>query len=260
MVSNGRVGELEEEDLRSRDLLDRGGVVAAGEDVEAVEAGPDGLVVRELDDPPGATVVVDEPSPGERFEGDPDAVRRGLLAQPAQLRRGDLVVVDRGRGDVAAHEHRVDAEPLHERELRARPAQDALELRLRDALGVAERLVEVERQPEPCGERDDLLGAGRRGDQVGFEDLDAVEARVGGGVQLVGERAAEADGGDRGAHQSLHRPGGKEDAGRVEDHQLVELLVGRAAVEQRGQDPAGQVLHVSSAARAPRATTAASRG
>ena len=37
------VCELEEEDLRSRDLLDRAGIVAAGEDVEAVEAGADGL-------------------------------------------------------------------------------------------------------------------------------------------------------------------------------------------------------------------------
>ena len=30
----------------------------------------------------------------------------------------------------------------------------------------------------------------------------------------------------------------EEDASRVEDHQLVDLLLGRAAVEQRGQDPA----------------------
>ena len=81
-----------------------------------------------------------------------------------------------------------DAQSLHECELRARPAQDVLELSLRDALGVAERLVQVERQPEPCGERHDLLGTGRRGDQVGFEDLDAVEARIGGGLELVGQR------------------------------------------------------------------------
>ncbi len=79
------VCELQEEDLRSGDVLDRAGIVAAGEDVEAVEAGPDGWMVRELDDSPGASVVVDEPPPRQGFVGDPDAVRRGLLAQPAQL-------------------------------------------------------------------------------------------------------------------------------------------------------------------------------
>ena len=136
------------------------------------------------------------------------------------------------------------AEPLHERELRARPAQDALELRLGHALRVAERLVEVERQPEPCGQGHDLLGAGRRGDQVGFEDLDAVEARVGGGVQLVGERAAEADGGDRGAHRFTPPPreGTRMRAGLRTISWWTCSSV-RAAVEQGGHDPAGQVLH-----------------
>ena len=79
-----------------------------------------------------------------------------------------------------------DAEPLHQRELRPGPAQDPLELLLGDALGVAERLVEVEGEAEPRGQRGDLLRAGGRGDQVGLEDLDAVEAGLGGGVQLLG--------------------------------------------------------------------------
>ena len=81
----------------------------------------------------------------------------------------------------------------------------SLELRVGDPLRVAERLVEIQRQAEPRGQRRDLLGAGRRRDQVGFEDLDAVEARLGAGVQLVGQRAAEADGGDGGAHRLIHR-------------------------------------------------------
>ena len=203
------VGELEEEDLGPGNLLDRAGIVAAGEDMEAVEAGSDGVVVRELHDSPRPTVVVDEPAPGQGLVGDPYAVRRGLLAQPPQLRGGDLVVVDRGRGDVAAHEHRVRAESLHQRELRAGPAQDALELGLGDALCVAKGLVEIESQAEPGGQRHDLLRAGGRGDQVGLKDLNAVEARVGRGVQLVGERAAEADRGDRGAHR-LTPPGVQE--------------------------------------------------
>ena len=260
MVSAGASASWRKK-IFARDLLDRGGVVAAGEDVEAVEADPDGGVVGELHDPPGAAVVVDEPAPGQRLVGEPDAVRRGLLAQPAQLGRGDLVVVDRGRGDVAADQHRVDAEPLHEPELRPRPAQDSGELLLGDALGVAERLVEVQGQPEPRGQGDDLLRAGRRRDQVGLEDLDAVETRLRAGVQLLGQGAAQADGGDRGAHRCT--PTGRarsEQASRVDDQHLVDLLRGGAAGEQPRHDPPRGGSPCASAARARRATTAASPG
>src|SRR6185312_12265893 len=44
----------------------------------------------------------------------------------------------------------------------------------------------------------DLAGAARGDQQVLFEDLDAVEARVGAGVHLFFQRSAEADGGDGG--------------------------------------------------------------
>ena len=135
--------------------------MSAREDVEAVEADADGVVVGELDDAPGAPVVIDVAAPGECFEGEPDAVPRGLVAEAAQLTGGDLVVVDRRGADVAADEHGVDAESPHEVELRAGPAQDPLELLLVDTFGVAERLVEVERQPELAGEGDDFLRAGR---------------------------------------------------------------------------------------------------
>ena len=123
MVSAGASASWRKKIFVPGDLLDRRRVVAAGQDVEAVEADPDGRVVGELDDPPGASVVVDVPAPGQRLVGEPHAVRRGLLAQPAQLRGGHLVVVDRRGADVAADQHRVDAEPLHQRELRPRPVQ-----------------------------------------------------------------------------------------------------------------------------------------
>ena len=45
--------------------------------------------------------------------------------------------------------------------------------------------------------RGSRAGDERRGDQVGFEDLDAVEAGRGGRVELVLERAGDADGGRR---------------------------------------------------------------
>ena len=181
----GRVGELEEEDLLAGNLLDRGGVVPAGQDVEAVQAHADRLVVGKLGDPPCVSVVVDVPPPRQGLVGETDAVLGGRVTESAKLGRRHFVVVDRGRGDVAAHEHGVDAQPLHQTELGHGAVQDAGEERLVDALGVAERLVEVQREPEPLGQRPDLVGAGGRGDQVRLEDLDPVEARLGAGVELL---------------------------------------------------------------------------
>jgi hypothetical protein len=124
----------------------------------------------------------------------------GEVTEPAQLSGRDLVVVDRGGADVAAHQQGVDAEPPHQGELGLRPPQHPRELLLLDALGVAEGLVEVEAQPEPTGERPDLLGALGCGHQVGLEDLDPVEPCLGAGVQLADQRAAQAHGGDRRPH------------------------------------------------------------
>ena len=53
----------------------------AGQDVEAVQADPDLGVVGPLHDPPGPPVVVDVGPPGQRLEGEPDAVRAGQVAE-----------------------------------------------------------------------------------------------------------------------------------------------------------------------------------
>jgi hypothetical protein len=182
--------------------------------VEAVEAGADGRVVGELDDPPGAPVVVDEPTPGQGLVGQPHAVRRGLVTQPTELVRRHLVVVDRGRADIAADEHRVDAEALHQLELRLRPSYDVGELLLGDALRVAEGLVEVESQLQATGERGDLFRARRLADQIRLEDLHALEPGLGAGVQLLDQRAAQADRGYGGAERHrLPVPGASRRAG-----------------------------------------------
>jgi hypothetical protein len=46
------VGELEEEDLLTRNLCDAGQIRAAGEDVEAVEASADARMIGSLDQVP----------------------------------------------------------------------------------------------------------------------------------------------------------------------------------------------------------------
>ena len=69
--------------------------------------------------------------------------------------------------------------------------------RLAARLEVAERLVEVDSEAEAARPFADLGGRQRRRDQVGLEELDGVEARGGRRVELLLERAAQADGGDR---------------------------------------------------------------
>ena len=197
------IRELEEEDLVPGDLLDRRRVMPAREDVEAVEADSDRGMVGELDDPPRTSVVVDESSPGEGFVRQAYAVHRSLVAEPAQLRGRHLVVVDGGGADVAADQHGVDPEALHEAELRLRPSQHVAELLVRDAFGIAERLVEVEGQAQSACQRGDLLGLLRRADQVGLEDLDAVEPGLRAGMQLLDQGAAQADRRDRRAQAHL---------------------------------------------------------
>ncbi len=200
------VCQLDEEDLVAGDPLDRRWVVAAGEDVEAVEAGAHGRMVGALDDPPSAPVVVDEPAPGERLVGQPHAVRRGLVAQPTELLGRHVVIVDRGGADIAADQHGVDAETLHQPELRSRASYDVGELLLGDSLRVAEGLVEVERQPQATRQRGDLLRARGFPDQIRLEDLHAVEPGLGTGVQLLDQGAAQAHRGDRSAHRHPPSP------------------------------------------------------
>ena len=92
-----------------------------------------------------------------------------------------------------------------ERELRRRATQVLLEQVGADALEVAEGLVQVERQPELLGSRSDRLGRVGRGDEVGLEDLHPIEPRLARGDELLIERAAEADRGDRRAHGTFLR-------------------------------------------------------
>ena len=207
-----RVGELQEEDLLAVDRADARRVRAAREDVEAVQAGAERRVVGALDDPPRVVERVDVPAPGERLVGDPHPARGGPLGQLAQLRRRERVVVDRRRRDVRADEDRVRAELLHDREL----GLGAGERRLRHRLEVAERLVERDLEAELGGQVAHLGGPQRRADQVVLEQLDGVEAGGRGGAQLLLQRAAQADGGDRAAgHRPASRSGGASGRGRA---------------------------------------------
>ena len=197
-----RVGQLQEEQLLARDVADAGGVAAAGEDVEAVDAQPQRRVVGAAHDLPRPVVGVDVPAPGQRLVRHPHAARRGPLGQHVQLLGDAAVVVDGVRRDRRAHQDQVRAQRLHDVELALGPPQVGREPLGIGGVEVAEGLVEVDREPEVRTAFPDLRGGRRRRDEVRLEDLDAVEPGRGGRRELVLQRAGDADGGDRGARDA----------------------------------------------------------
>ncbi len=208
------VGQLEEEDLLAgdvRDAFDVLGTGAAGEDVEAVQAGAERRMAGRVDDAPGVVVGADVPSPRERLVGDADAEVLGQVGQSRQLFGGEGVVVDGERGDAGTDQDGVGAEPAHQLELVPGAAQVAGELVRGHGLDVAHRLVEVDGQSEVGAAGADLLGGEGAGEQVVLEDLDAVETGPGGGREFLGEGSAEGDGGDGRTHvgTSLFRSGAR---------------------------------------------------
>ena len=191
-----RIGELHEEDLLARHLGEAGRVVAERQGVEAVDDQPERRVVDRAHDVPGLPPQRDVAAEGERLVADAQAAPGGALGDGGEVGRGPRGIVDRGRLHVAAHQHEIGAERLHHVELALGPVQVARALRLRHALEVAQRLVERDRQAEPVADR---LHVGRRaveGQEVVLEDLDAVEPGRCRRLELVRQRAAEADGGD----------------------------------------------------------------
>jgi hypothetical protein len=187
----GRVGQLEEKDLLGRDGLDRVRGHVPGEDVEAVQAEPEMGMVGHPHDPPGVQVVVDVPAPRQRLVGDRDPVLGGPLGQQPQLLGGQLVVIDRLGGDRRAHQQPRGAQPFHHRELVLGPPQIPGQDLRRYRLEVAERLEQVDAQPQVGGAAADVLRAHRAGDQIVLEDLHTVETGRADGGQLVGQRAAQ---------------------------------------------------------------------
>ena len=142
-----RVGQLHVEDLGAGDDPDAGGIVTAGQDVEAVQAQAEGGMAGVPNDAPGVRVGVDEAPPRQRFVGDAQTTSVRPVGQRVQLLRGQVVVVHGVGGDRRGDDDGLDAEPLHEVELVLGPAQVGPEDLGRDRLEVAKRLVDIDGQP-----------------------------------------------------------------------------------------------------------------
>ena len=206
-----RIGHLQEEDLLARDVGDAGRIVAQRQRVEAVEDQAQRGMAGAPYEVPGLAVTRGEAAPCQRLEAHAQAMGRGAFGQRMQLRGGARGIVDGERRGVRAAQHQRHAQRGHQLELALGALQAAAELRLGHAFEIAERLVEVDRQAQVGREAAQLDGRALEVDEVALEQLDAVEARCGDRLELLAQRAAERDGGDRAVHArrgALRKVGG----------------------------------------------------
>jgi len=227
-----RVGQLHEEQFFARHVGDAGGVVADGESVEGIDDQAECRMRRLLHDPPGVPPAVDVAAPGQRLVADAQAARRRAVRHRGEVGRGARVVRRRQRRGVAAHQQQIGAERLHHVELALGAIHVAGALHLRHRLEIAERLVDLDGQPEFLADRAHVGGGAVEREQIGLEHLDAVEAGGGGRLQLLRQRAAERDGRDRLAQR----------AGGLRHGWTLALEVARTAVRRASLPPdaAGQ--------------------
>ena len=193
-----RIGELHEEDLVARDPHDAGRIVAQRERVKAVEYQAEVRMVRSVDDRPRLAITIGDAGPTQApriqcadYVSRPARQAHGAV-RPHVLRRA----ATSGRR-VRAHQHQLRTHRLHHVELALGALEVALEDGVRRSLEVAKRLVQLARETEIGG---DCTSVGRRAvevDEVRLEDLEAVEARRRDRLQLLPQRAAHRNGGDR---------------------------------------------------------------
>jgi len=149
---------------------------------------------------PGVAIVVDVASPGERLEGDAQAVLGRPLAELVEIRGGALDSAKRIRGHVAAYHQQVAAELLHQVEL-ALGAGERLGARgLRHSLEIAKRLEGDRRKPEVIDAAADLRRGAVKREEVVLENLDPLETGGSDGFELLVERSGEANCRDGGLH------------------------------------------------------------
>ena len=200
-LDRGRVGGLDQDDAIGRDLGDGVDRKVPGQHVEAVEDQADMLMVGAAHRLPGLAVVVDVAAPGEGLEADLDAELPGEVAELVQVGRNPRHIVDRLGRDAAADQEQRRAEPAHKLELALRALEGLAAQWLGQAFEVTERLQRDDLEAERAGPLAHVLGPAVEVGEIVLEDLDPVEARLGGSGELVGERPGHAHGCDGSRHE-----------------------------------------------------------
>ena len=85
--------------------------------MEAVDDQAECGIVGRLHDAPGMSPSVDVAAPGQRLVADTQAAPPARSAIAREVGGGARIIIDRGGMDVAAHQHEIGAECLHDVEL-----------------------------------------------------------------------------------------------------------------------------------------------
>lgn len=173
--------------------------------MEAVEHEADGGVIGVAHDAPRIAVVVDVAAPCERFVADAQAAPCGALACFVQVGDGACAVRIGKRRARRADQQQIGAEFFHHIELAFEPVEGAGALRLRQAFQIAERLEHGAGEAKVTHQRRHIARGHVGREQIVLEDLRAVIACGGDGLQFGVKRAADRYGCYRGFHRLTAR-------------------------------------------------------
>ena len=247
MSSSGASASCTRKIFVARNARDRLQVGLAREDVEAVEHETDRRMLGAPHRLPGVAVIADVAAPCERLEADPHAALRRALAERMKVVGGAADAAEALRRHVGAHQQEVAAELRHQVELALGAGEVALAKLGRHALEVAERLKGDDVEAEIGGAAAHVAGRAVEREEIGLEDLDALEARRGDRLELFIEVAAQRDRCDRQFHdQALHRGRrGQRQIGPSADSRLPDDLAHRYhAAGSRAPQTVGLARHL----------------
>ena len=194
------VSHLYEENLVARDVADRARVALQRQGMETVEDHPEGRVVSLAHQVPDLLVGVDVAAPGQRFVTDTQATLASMFGKQAQVVDQHLFIAQGIGLDVAAHQHQVSTQLLHQVELALGAVQVFLQAVAAAAFEITKRLEQGNGNTQVGAHLPHLAGAAGIVEQVIFEDLDAVETGGGDGFELFRQGAAQGHGSDRTLH------------------------------------------------------------
>ena len=204
---------------------DRAGSLPRERMWKRVQAGAERGMVGALDDPPRVVVVVDVAAPGERLVGDPQAALRAPRSASSCSWAAASASSSIASGETF-EQTRIGrrAELLHHVELAPRRGAGAGLRRRPRSRGTAGR----GRSSGRARAARSRTSAGESGESIRSVSNSSTPSKPGGGRgrELLVERAAEADGGDRALHRAA---AGSASVGEVAQHPLA---VGRDAGEQ----------------------------
>ncbi|MGX1171402.1 hypothetical protein AB7M32_000127 [Pseudomonas sp. R151218B TE3479] len=168
--------------------------------MEAVEQHAKVGVIGLAHNVPDLLIGIDVATPGQRFVTDTQAPRTGPLGQQAQVIDQDLFIADAvGRG-VAAHQHQVGAQFLHQVELALGPLQIARQAITTATFEVTKRLEQGDGDAQVGAHLPDFPRAAVVIEKVVLEDFHPVETGGGNGFEFFRQGTAQGYGGNGTLH------------------------------------------------------------